>query len=163
MAEQVVNGKPAVIENPPKEDVQRRMSQVEAAVISLAGSVEKLVKQRELSIEEKAALDKRADKALKDAAARVDDFRKLKVGDIVHYHAHETADFEIEQVPCYAVEYVIKNREGIRLNAVLLTGKVIVPQCTANDFVGMDNSSAENEAAIHTNRGRSRNLAEYRG
>jgi hypothetical protein len=116
-----------------------------------------------LSAHQKAALDKRADVALKDAAKQVDDFRKLKPGDLVHYHNHEDKDFEIVKVPCFAVEYHIQNPQGIRINAVLLTGRVVIPQCTANDFASMDAGAVENEKALYSNKGRTRYLAEYRG
>lgn len=163
MSEQEVLGEKVEIKNLPKEDIQRRMSQIEAAVLTMADSVNKIAKTRELSVEEKAKLDKRADVALKDAAKNVDDFRKLKVGQVVHTHAIENNDFEIEQHPCLAVEYRIRNPQGIKLNGVLLTGTVIIPQCTANDFHSMDSGAEESEKALYSNKGRTRYLAEYRG
>lgn len=163
MSEQTILGEKVEIKNLPKEDIPRRMSQLEAAVLTMADSVNKIAKSRELTVEEKAKLEKRADVALKDAAKNVDDFRKLKVGQVVHTHGYEDENFNIQQRPCLAVEYKIRNPQGIRLNSVLLTGTVIVPQCTANDFHAMDSGAEENERALYSNKGRTRNLAELRG
>lgn len=163
MAEQEVLGEKVEIKNLPKEDIQHRMTQIEAAVLTMADSVKKLAERRELTVEEKAKLEKKADVALKDAAKNVDDFRKLKVGQVVHTHGYEDENFDIQQRPCLAVEYKIRNPQGIRLNAVLLAGTVVVPQCTANDFHAMDSGAEENEKALYSNKGRTRNLAELRG
>jgi hypothetical protein len=150
------------IQNLPKEDTTRRISQLEAAVISLAESVKKMVAHETEDVAVKR-LDKKADVALKEAVQRVQDFRKLKVGDLCHYHLREDKDFNEIQVPCKAVEYKVRNPQGIKLNNVLLTGNLVVPQCTANTFNEMDEAALENEKALYSNRGRSRFLAEYKG
>jgi hypothetical protein len=83
--------------------------------------------------------------------------RKYFVGEVAHTHDRELHDGRWVAQNCRAVEYQIKHREGLEINDQLYTGKVIVPQCTANQLNWMDQEVTANEIAIYTNKGRMNN------
>ncbi len=86
----------------------------------------------------------------------------LEVGERTHKHVREDHDFEQTSVPCHAVEYRVKSRQGLVINERRYTGLVVVPQCVADYLTSMDLQYRKNEDAIHSNRGRTVDLGEMR-
>lgn len=86
----------------------------------------------------------------------------LTIGEVVHRHERENSDWEKIFVPCHAVEYKVKSRQGLKINERLFVGKAVVPQCVADYLSYMDLQHQKNEESIHTNRGRAVDLGEIR-
>ena len=72
-------------------------------------------------------------------------------GTVAHYHKKEDERFEWDE-PCHYVQTIISIPEGIKLNEVLYSGRITVPQCTADYLAWLENERIRYEQGIFRSR-----------
>lgn len=123
----------------------------------LTDQIAKIAKGSRTEEDQQLAVDKAqklADKALQESTKLLSSFKNHKPGDVAHTHEKQDADFTKIDVPCSYVSYKVKNRAGLKINGVVFSGTVTVPQCTADYMATMDKEREVNERVLHTNKGR---------
>ena len=80
--------------------------------------------------------------------------RIKKVGESAgHTHVASRGD-ELYDKECLYVEHLVNDPKGFLINEVRYVGKVLVPQCVANDLSHMQTKTHASERAIALNQGR---------
>ena len=87
---------------------------------------------------------------------------KRNVGDVAHTHFQEREDDMLE-VDCLYVDHFVDDRKGFAINNMRYAGRVVVPQCVANQLSEMENRHKANERAIFEDHGHRRYYGEIRG
>ena len=143
------------------EKLMGRLEEIEKSVATPQRPAEAILLDRILELEKKlvtkeseADAIKKADAALKAQQRRFSKRKPHAVGEVCHSHDYENREYEIEKRPCLAVEYRVRNRQGLMINDELLIGRVIVPQCQADYLNMMDQEAQINEVAMYTDKGR---------